>query len=370
MEKKVLEVNVDDIGYSGVYSLVKNVILHKPQDLKIDIACMEKFKVSENVQELNKLGTEIYYIGTEKNKILKQFMFYHKTKKLLEENSYDCIHIHADVANKLLLPALAAKKAGVPKIILHSHASDVDGKYRTIKKMMHKCSRKWLKSIGTDFATCSELAAKWMFPNIPSSQIIMINNGVELEKFRYNPQIRQKMRDRLGIADEYLIGHVGRFSYQKNHEYLLEIFSAIRKNRVKAKLLLVGEGDLKEAVHEKAVQLEIEKDVIFYGTCNYVNELFQAMDIFVLPSRFEGLPIVGVEAQAAGLPVVFSDQITRSAKLLGSTRFLPIDENSINGWRDTVLKMGKEKRIDSYEQLKSQGFDLEDTINSFLEMYR
>lgn len=369
MNKRVLEVNVDDIGYSGVYSLVKNVILHKPENLDIDIACMEKFRNTENIRKLSEAGTNIYYIGTEKNKILKQLMFYIKTKKLLQENSYDYVHIHADVANKLLLPALAAKRAGVPRIIFHSHASDIDGKYRSIKKLMHRCSRRWLKKIGTDFVTCSELAAQWMFPDIPKEKIVMINNGVDLQKFRYDPKVRQEMREKLGITDEYLIGHVGRFSYQKNHEYLLNIFADIKKQEPKVKLLLVGEGDLKEAVHEQAVRLGIENDGIFYGTCGYVNKLFQAMDIFVLPSRFEGLPIVGVEAQAAGLPVVFSDQITREAKLIEEASFLPIDQESMGKWQKEILKYKDHVRQDTYEQLKREKFDLSDTMQMFLSLY-
>ena len=220
---RILEINVDDLHSGGVFSLVKNVIINKSDSLQIDIAAIEKFQDKKNIDELSAYGTNVYYVGYEGSKWKKQFVCYSNLKKLLKKQSYNCVHIHADVANKLLVSGLAAKSVGVKKIILHSHAAGVDGKHRKLKKIFHKLCRRMLKHIGNEYVACSNLAATWMFPNIPPNKIVTINNGVDLDKFRYNITKRRQMRVELGIDSEILLGHVGRFAYQKNHEYLIEI---------------------------------------------------------------------------------------------------------------------------------------------------
>lgn len=226
---KVLEVNVDDLYSGGVFSLLKNVIINRDSTINIDIAALEKFEKKENLDILAEHNCKVHYVGCTGNKILKQLKIYKNLKSLIETETYDCIHIHADVSNKLLISGLAAKRAGARKIILHSHASGVDGKYRKMKLLIHKVCRCFLKYIGTDFVACSDLAAFWMFKNISLNHITIINNGVDLEKFRFNVEMRYEMRKKLNIRDnELVIGHVGRFAYQKNHEYLVTLFSALK----------------------------------------------------------------------------------------------------------------------------------------------
>lgn len=370
MMYKVLEVNVDDIGYGGVFSLVKRVISRKKANECIDIAAIEEFENQRNIQELSEYGCNVHYIGYAGNKILKQLICFKNLKKLIRRENYECIHIHADVANKLLVSGLAARTAGAKKIVLHSHAAGVDGNHRKIKMFMHKVCRRALKYIGTDFVSCSGLAAKWMFPNISNSSIVIIKNGVDLEKFRHNKAVRTAVRNELGIKDEYIVGHVGRFAYQKNHAYLIDVFSKLCQTNDNVKLLLVGEGVLKDEIGNKVKSLGLEEKVIFYGITHTVEKLFCAMDIFVLPSNFEGLPIVGVEAQASGLPVIFSDAITSEAGIVQNVRFLPIDGQSICKWCDCINDYLKADRVDTYDVMKSAGFSIEDTIKSFYELYR
>ena len=367
--KKVLEVNVDDLYSGGVFSLIKNVIANKQCDMEIDIASIEQFEKPSNVDELHSYGAHVHYIGHVGSKWKKQFVCYSNLKKLLKTQKYECVHIHSDVANKLLVSGLSAKHAGVNKIILHSHAAGVDGNHRSIKLLFHKLCRRVLKYIGTDYVACSDLAAKWMFPNILQEQIKIINNGVELEKFRFDPSKRGEIRRSLGVHDEILLGHVGRFAYQKNHGYLISIMHEIKKRGIKAKLLLVGEGPDETKIRNRVKEEHLEDIIMFYGTSNRVNELFQAMDIFVLPSHFEGLPIVGVEAQAAGLPVIFSDQITREAKLIAPVEYLAIAEEAVSDWVTQIERFSKYKRQDTYLDLKKRKFSLQDTIDSFLDLY-
>lgn len=367
---KVLEVNVDDMGFGGVFALVKNVIEHKPAGLQIDIACLERFVKEENVRYLNELGTQVHFVGYEGNKLVKQVVCLRNLKKLIQAEKYDCVHIHGDVANKLMISGLAAKWAGTKKIILHSHAAGVDGNHRELKKLFHNCCKGFLKHIATEFLSCSDLATAWMFPNVDRSRVVMVNNGVDLEKFRFHPQTRAVVRAELGLKDEFLVGHVGRFAYQKNHEYLLDVFEAVHKKIADAKLLLVGQGPLEGDIRRKVAEKGLQSSVIFYGVSHSVQELFQAMDVFVLPSHFEGLPIVGVEAQAAGLPVVFSEEITREAKLTQNVTYLPIGQEAVSAWSEKLEQVAALERKDTYEQLKRQGFSIQDTVNTLLSLYK
>ena len=196
---RVLEVNVDDTGYGGVFSLVKGVIAQKQQGECIDIAAIEKFENQSNIDDLNKYGCKVNYIGFTGNKIFKQFVCFNNLRKLIKKEKYDCVHIHADVANKLLVSGLASKTAGVKKIILHSHAAGVDGNHRKLKVFMHKGCRGLLKAIGTDYVACSDLAAHWMFPGVPEKYINIIKNGVDLDRFRYNEDSRQEV-DRKSVV--------------------------------------------------------------------------------------------------------------------------------------------------------------------------
>lgn len=370
----VLEVNVDDLHTGGVYSLVKNVIQNNvDSEIKIDIAAIERFQKKNNVDFLKQYNCEVYYIGSEGSKWKKQIIVYRNLKELLTRNHYNCVHIHADTSNKLLVSGMAAKAVGVNRIIFHSHSSGVDGNHRTIKKIAHRICRPLLPHIGNVFVACSDHAAKWMFPKLDFSKITIINNGIDLEKFRFNADIREKTRKDLGINnDELLLGHVGRFLYQKNHEYLIEIMKEVRNQDIRAKLLLVGEGERYQEIYELAKNNNLLNDIIFYGSSNKVNELMMAMDVFLLPSHFEGLPIVGVEAQATGLPVIFSDTISKEAALSNSVVFLPIKQDNVDKWIETIVTIDKESltRMNNYENIKEKGYDIKNTVNSFLNVYR
>lgn len=210
-----------------------------------------------------------------------------------------------------------------------------------------------------------------MFPNISKSQIVEIKNGIDLKKFEFNSTVRDYERKQLKVqAKELLIGHVGRFAYQKNHEFLIEIMKKLREKKIDAKLLLVGEGPKFADIRQLSKNQKLEDRIIFYGISNNVCQLYQAMDIFVLPSHFEGLPIVGVEAQASGVKTIFSDEITKEAALLPSTKFLPISGvDAIDQWVDEILRGCESDRTKAAEYIKNQKFDISDTIQSFINLY-
>lgn len=372
--KKILEVNVDDQGLGGVYSLVRSVILGKPEGYQMDIACIMHFADNAHIKELNDRGTQVYFIGREGHNHVSMRDLEQNLYQLLMKNQYDCVHIHADTAYRMYAFGHAAKRAGVRKIIFHSHAAGVDGNYLIVKKFLHRVYRGRLKKIGYCFAACSDLAAAWMYPGIPREKVIQINNGIDLNRFRFDADTRREMREELGLSDYFVVGHVGRFSYQKNHEYLIRVFQAFKKEVPKAKLLLIGSHDgtkeIWDRIREMTAQAGLSEDVIFYGTTDHVERMMQAMDLFVLPSRFEGLPVVGVEAQACGLPVVYSDRITREAALTDRVSFAGIEEKDIDAWVRAMKDQMNLERTDMVPFLRKEGFDINDTIQSFLNLYK
>ncbi|MBQ1663594.1 MAG: glycosyltransferase, partial [Clostridia bacterium] len=282
--KKILEVNVDDMGFGGVYSLVRNVILAKPAGTTLDIACIEPFEQQKNIDELAEHGCTVHYVGYAGNKIKKQFVILRNLKQLIREGGYEAVHIHGDVAYKLLVYSVAARLAGVKTILLHSHASGTDGNHRGLKRKLHMASRRFLKWTGTGYVSCSDLAADWMFPNVKTRKITIIHNGVDLDKFRFDPVKRAAVRSEWGLEDAFVLGHVGRFEYQKNHTYLIDIFAAVRDRVPDARLFLVGEGSLQDEMRKKVEDLGLSDRVIFAGLSREVEKLLSGFDVFVLPS--------------------------------------------------------------------------------------
>lgn len=371
---KVLEINVDDQGNSGVYNLIRNIIMHKPDDIQIDLAAIEPFDYQSNIDELHQYGSEVYYVGYKGNKFKKQKVIQNNLINLIQKNHYDLVHIHSDVAYKIYVYASAAKKAGCKNIIMHSHATDAEEPHRDLKIFMHKMTRKKLKKYGTVFASCSRLAGEWMYPNIPSKDIQIIYNGVDLKAFCFNEEVRNKIRNQYHIDfHTTVVGHVGRFSYQKNHEYLLQIFEMFHKDVPDSRLLLLGDGKDMPHIKQMVQDMHLEDAVIFTGIQKNAYEYYQAMDVFVLPSRFEGFPIVGVEAQASGLPLLFSDAITKEAGLCKNTVFLPTDEASVSKWVQYIEQhrdYDPKERVKAADQLKQMKFDISDTEAEFINLYR
>lgn len=365
MEKiRAIEVNIDDLNNGGVFSLIRS-ILEINKDYMIDVATIEGFKSEKNKEYFESLGSKIFYVGTKKNKILKQWYVYNNLKELLIHEKYKNVHIHGDTANKLFISGLAAKRAKVPNIILHSHASSVDGNHRFLKKVIHHIFKLLLPTLNAKYVSCSDLAAKWMFGK---SEYTMINNGVNLNRFRYDKAMRNRERESLNLTDEILIGHVGRFAFQKNHGYILKIAKYLQDLSYNCKIILIGNGEDENYIKELAKRNGLE-NIIFYGTTKKPENLFQAMDVFILPSQFEGLPIVGVEAQASGLPVIYSKNITGEAKILKNCCYLGIQDSDIPIWIEKIIEFSHNKRCDTYEYMKNKGFDILDTTERICELY-
>ena len=295
------------IGMSSIVGGVETYIMNLCENIDLKQIQFD-FLVPENFdgiyrKKIEKFGGKIYEVPNFKKHPLKSFK---ELKKIYKNEKYDIIHTNLCNSSGVLyvLPAKIINKETF--VIAHSHTSS--DKHR----MQHLIFRPILNIITNERVACSNVAAKWMFGN-RKKDVLILNNAVNLEKFGYNEDIRKKVRTQLEIDDKFVIGHVGRFEQEKNHIFLIEIFNEIHKKNPKTVLMLIGTGSLLQSIKLKAKELNLEDSILFMGICENTYELYQAMDIFVLPSIFEGLPVVGIEAQASGLKCIFSDNVTRTS---------------------------------------------------------
>ncbi len=316
----------------GVEAVVMNYYRNIDKTkVQFDFICDED---STNIpyQEIEKLGGKVILIPPYQ----KPISYHKKLKLVLKEGNYKIVHSHINTLSVFSL--FAAKCAGTPIRIAHSHSTT--NKKEKKKNLMKQLLRPFSKMFATDYMCCSELAGRWLFGSKVYNQgkVYLLNNAIDLEKFKYNKKIRDKKRRELGISEDTLvIGHIGRFVEQKNHRFLIEIFNEIHKKENNTILVLAGQGPLMNEIKEKVNCLHLENNVKFLGQRNDANELYQAFDVFLLPSLYEGLPVVGVEAQATGLLCFFSDDMTKETKILDSTVFMSLNQKP-DYWADTILK--------------------------------
>ena len=247
---------------------------------------------------------------------------------------YKIVHSHIDSMS--YLPLLAAKRAGVPVRITHSHSASID---KDMRYLMKQGFRFLLPSVATHFFACGEKAGQFLFRGKPYQ---MIPNAIDAAKFLFDLEIRTQKRAELGLDGTFVVGHVGRFCYPKNHEFLVDIFEKICQKDSNSVLMLVGTGEKEEKIREYVSQKNLSDSVLFMGNRSDVNELYQAMDVFVMPSLFEGVPLVGVEAQFSGLPCVFSSSVTREVFFTDRCKSVDLSR-PVEEWAQMVLNQRLEQ---------------------------
>ncbi|MEH6947948.1 glycosyltransferase family 1 protein [Bacillus sp. JJ634] len=270
----------------------------------------------------------------------------------LTHQDYKVVHSHINENSSFVLRA--AKNACVPIRIAHSHLSDLGLDYKLPFRLF---ARSYLKDNTNHFFACSKKAGQWLFGKniVHSKKFNVLNNAVNAEEFVFNSTIRSQIRKQLGIQSELVIGHIGRFNKQKNHEFLIDIFKSVCNRQPNALLLLVGEGLLRESIEKKVKSLGLEPNVKFLGLRKDIPQLMQAMDLFLFPSLFEGLPVVLVEAQAAGLKCVVSNTITSETDVTRRIEFVSLDKSS-EEWADIILSSTYE-HTNTLEQIRKSGYD-------------
>ena len=285
-------------------------------------------------------------------------------KKRIVANAYDIVHIHGN-SHTTVLELLAAKLAGCKVRVVHAHNT----KCSDLK--LHKAFTGLFNALCNVRLACGEEAGKFMHGN---NKFTVINNGIELEKFKYNANSKEELKAKYNLLDKVVIGHIGSFNDAKNQDFLLEVIKEILKTNPNYALVFVGDGERKEIITQKAKEMGIEDSITFVGKTENVAEHLSLFDIFTLPSFFEGLPLVLVEAQASGLYCVVSDCVTVEADKTGNMTFLPIN-NGGKIWAEEILRrtgaQGREETsADSIESLKGKGYSAKDEAKKLLEIYK
>ena len=301
---------------------------------------MDFVVVKKGDQEIQKQflenESEVYEIIRENESFFK---YLKRIINFMKKNStkYDIIHSHVYNFGAIFL--MCAKKYGIPVRILHSHATVSSDSL--LKRIINYFLIPIAKKNSTNFFACSELAGKFLFKK---KEFIVINNAIDIDKYLFVEKKRSEIRKKLGLEDCFVIGNIGRLCKQKNQHFLIKVFKMIHDENSKARLIIIGSGILEEKLKLYVKKCNLENEVIFFGARNDVEEFYNAMDVFVLPSLYEGLPVVGIEAQCNGLPCIFSDSITKEVKINENAIFLPLKEN-ISKWKETINKYQYKTRI-------------------------
>ncbi|MCI6995618.1 MAG: glycosyltransferase family 1 protein [Eubacterium sp.] len=273
---------------------------------------------------------------------------------------YSIIHVHQDCLSSVICKV--AKKHNVKVRIAHSHSSSQNKNIKYFIKLYYK---RRIPRYATDLMACSDEAGMWMFGG---KDFLVLNNAIDARKYTYNQTLKEKMREAFDIGDdELLLGHVGRFSPPKNHAFLIDIFYEVQKRR-KSKLILVGDGKLREGIVRKVRELGIEKQVIFTGLRGDVADLMQSMDMFVFPSVYEGLPLTIIEAQASGLPCFISDKVPIECKKTNLVQQIKLSEGA-EKWAEIIVSYNDQNRRDTYDEICISGFDVKHNVKWLEEYY-
>ena len=323
---RVLQV-VNDMHRAGLETMLMNYYRNiDRKKIQFDFLTHRPNK-SDYDDEILSLGGKVYYAP---RLYPQNYLNYFKymDKFFSEHNEYKIIHSHIDAMS--YLPLLAAKQANISTRIAHSHNTSIDKDFKLPLKMLF---RKLLPGVATDFFACGKEAGEFLFPG---KKTIIIPNAIDGEKFIFDKNLRKRKRASLGVNNEFVIGHVGRLSYQKNHKFIIDVFSEVLKKEHNSILFLVGTGEKKEEIKNYAYKKGVIDKVLFLGNRSDVNELYQAMDVFLMPSLFEGVPVVGIEAQFSNLPCIFSNNVPSEVKISDKVEFISLNK-PLEDWASKVI---------------------------------
>ena len=275
--------------------------------------------------------------------------------------------VHSHSTAKSALPLKIAKKYGVPVRIAHSHINKSETKLRAI---LEWSMRQILPHVVTHKFACSDDAAYYLFgKNI--ADVHIIKNAIDVEKFRFSTEVREKVRESLGVTDnDFVIGNIGRFMTQKNHKFVIEVFNLITRERPTSKLILIGEGPLENEIRSQVSELGLASKVIITGSVSNVNEYLQAMDVLLFPSLYEGLGMVLIEAQSAGIDCFASEyNVPSEADVTGLVKFLPLSDNA-GYWAKTIIATDLNKdRLKYNKVVKNSGYDIIENAKRIQNFY-
>ena len=366
---KILEAFGEQIGSGGEEMFVLSVL--KNAELKNDrVDCLTVFDcISPSFRnEVESRGGAVYALNIVHRWNYFNNYMYRPVKNFLKEHPYDLIHIHSSSIGALAALSAAARRAGVPRILVHSHST---GKENSFKHKVFQLLGALSMGRRVDkFCACSGAAAEWKFGPRYAKRAVVVKNGIQTDKFAFDPEKRKLYREKLGLPEgAFTVGNVGRFSQEKNHPFLIGVFEALAARDPEARLLLVGDGQDMEMIRNTVKEKGLENRVIFAGSVSNVQDYLQAMDVFIFPSLFEGFGIAAVEAIASGLPVVASDRVPRDINVAGRASFLSLEEKP-EAWAEALERFKGEPRKDYSAAVREAGFDIKAMAKHMEQIYR
>lgn len=358
--------SVSNLDRGGIETMLMNYYRHIDRTkIQFDFIC-NKQKSGAYDEEALRMGARIFHSPGLHPLHYRQYISFFKNL-VITHPEYKIIEVHNGALGLYALNS--AKRAGIPVRIYHAHGQGLNMDYKIAFKWFCK---KLLKFNMTHHFTCGLKAGEYYFGKkiMNKGNYVFIHNAIDVDKFIFNVNDRKRIRNEYNLCEKHVIGHVGRFMHQKNHIFLINVFAEITKHDDKAILILLGDGELQEKVKKHVKKLGIANKVKMLGNVANVNEWYQAFDLFILPSHWEGLPVVGVEAQTSGLPCIFSSNITSEIQLTDRALFLDLSTGA-KIWAEKAIRILEEnkKRIDMRKIIIEKGYDIASEAKKLEDLY-
>lgn len=362
---RILYVNGGIMNRGGIESYMMSYYRNiDRKKLQVDFI-VHGFERGAYDDEIESMGGKIFRVTVKSKNYLGNIR---QLKKIFNSYNYKIVHSHMDAMSTVVLKV--AKECGIPIRIAHSHNTQHLTNNR-IKYLLNEYARKNITKYATHYFACSEPAGRWLFGDmyVDNKHVTYVKNAIPAEQYKFSDFLRRKIRTKLKIEEELVVGHVGRFDYQKNHIYLLEVFSRLFEIEPKSKLVLVGDGHLNDKIKQRIEELNIADNVMLLGSRKDVNELLNAFDVFVLPSLFEGLGIVLIEAQANGLKCIASNTTPREVNISGNVDFLATNKSEIDDWVRLILNNTIVDREINRDIFILSGYEIKNEAKKLEELY-
>ena len=345
----------------GVESFIINYYRHIDRNrIQFDFLC-NTFQEVAYENELKQLGANVYHIISRRQNRQK---FRAQLTDLFKVHAKEWDAVWVNVCSLANIDYLkTAKRYGVKQRIIHSHNSrNMEG---LIRRILHEWNKLSLRSYATDYWACSEEAADWFYKGAARKQTVIIPNAIDVKQYKHDPDRRKEIRYKLGLTDCFVIGNIGRLHFQKNQSFLIDVFAEYRKRRKDAFLLLVGGGEDEAMLKSKADEKGLSPVIYFAGVQHNITDYLDCFDLVLFPSRFEGLSIAALEAQANGLPVLLSDRCSQDTVVNGNVSRLALDVGT-DVWCeeiDSLRRQGRDSITVIEKRFREKGFDLENEIH-------
>lgn len=365
MSVRVLQICASLSKGGGVQAVLQNYYAHMNQKEYIFDFVVMGTEVGELEEWFESRGSHVYHITPRSVNFRKNTK---ELKRIIKNGNYDVVHCHQDY--KSLIAIILAKLYGVKTRIVHCHQAfpKESSKIRIIRNV----STLLIKCFANVFIGCGRDAARWLYGErmVKTGKAVVLNNAINLEKYAFSDERRRQIRSDLGIEHKLVVGNIARFTYQKNHKLLMDIFAKFHAQNTQSVLLLAGEGELMDETQAYCEQLGISDSVMFLGVRSDIGELLSAMDIFLLPSRFEGLALIMIEAQANGIPAVCSPFVTKELGLQRNVLFVQEnDYENTDAWCSVSEKALDIGRLEDIIILAQVGFDIRQEAKKLEKIY-